>query len=129
MTPTILVINAGSSSVKFATFQLHGAELHRLFTGNFERLGSAPHFSVEDGNRVTLEERHFLNTELSTQEEAVQILFTWLKERHPDVEPIAIGHRVVHGGPKYSAPVVVDDEVLTARGSSNRLPRRTNLIT
>jgi acetate kinase len=60
-----------------------------------------------------LDDKRLSNTEIPTQEEAVQTLFAWLKERHPEIQPVAIGHRVVHGGPKYSAPAIVDDDVLT----------------
>jgi acetate kinase len=114
MIPTILVINAGSSSVKFAAFQLRGGELDRLFSGNFEGLGSAPHLSIKDRDDAILEEKHISNTELCTQNDALHSLFAWLLERHPEIEPVAIGHRVVHGGPIYSAPVMANHEVLAA---------------
>ncbi len=114
MVPTILVINAGSSSVKFAAFQLRGADLTRLFSGNFEGIGSAPHLSIRDGDNTLLEEKQFPNTELRAQEEVLHWLFAWFLERHPEIEPVAIGHRVVHGGPIYSAPVIVNHDVLNA---------------
>jgi acetate kinase len=114
MIPTILVINAGSSSVKFAAFQLRGTALDRLFSGNFEGLGSAPHLSIKNCDHTALENKHFSNTELRTQEDALHSLFAWLLERHPEIEPVAIGHRVVHGGPTYSAPVMVNHDVLAA---------------
>lgn len=114
MIPTIIVINAGSSSVKFAAFETRGAKLNRLFSGNFEKIGSAPHFSVKDADQTLLEEKHFPNTDLRTQEEALDLLFAWLLERHPEIEPVAVGHRVVHGGTIYSAPVKVNNDILAA---------------
>jgi acetate kinase len=114
MTPAILVLNAGSSSVKFAAFELRGPEIRRLFSGSFERIGSLPHLSVKDAQHATLEDRQFSPTEIRSQEEAVEALIAWLKERHPEIQPVAIGHRVVHGGPNYSAPVVVNPSVLAA---------------
>ena len=114
MTPTILVVNAGSSSVKFAAFELCGADLPRLFNGSFERLGTAPHFLLHDEKHVLVEERHLSPSEIPNQEAAIQALFTWLQESHSEIEPVAIGHRVVHGGTKYSAPVVVNRDVLGA---------------
>jgi acetate kinase len=88
--------------------------LNRLFSGNFEGLGSAPHLSIREGDDTILEDKHFSNTELRTQGEALHRLFDWLLERHPEIEPVAIGHRVVHGGPIYSAPVMVNHDVLNA---------------
>jgi acetate kinase len=114
MTPTIMVLNAGSSSVRFAAFELCGADLHRLFNGSFERLGTAPHFIVQDEKHVLMEERHLSPTEFPNQEAAVEALFAWFQECHSEIEPVAIGHRVVHGGPEYAAPVVVNHDVLAA---------------
>ena len=112
MTPVILVLNAGSSSVKFSLFRVAGEELRRLFRGQIEGLGTAPHLSVKDQAGTAVADRHFASTEVATQEEAVRGVLGWLKAHSEGLDLVAVGHRVVHGGPVYSAPVLVDPDVL-----------------
>src|SRR5271166_6306154 len=111
MTRVIGVLNAGSSSVKFSVFAVAGSDLRPLFRGEFEGIGTAPHFfATEGGARVA--DAHFSEEEVATQEVAVLRIFDWLKGCGAGLEMMAVGHRVVHGGPVYSEPVVVDERVL-----------------
>jgi acetate kinase len=114
MKSAVVVLNVGSSSVKFSVFRVEGEELHRSFRGAYEAIGTAPSFSVEDGRGETIEERRFTTAELGGQEAALQHLLGWLSEHNTGYEVTAVGHRVVHGGPRYSAPVLVNKEVLCA---------------
>jgi acetate kinase len=111
MTKVILVLNAGSSSVKFSVFSVGDGGLLPLFRGEFEGIGTAPHFlATEGGARVA--DAHFSEEEVATQEVAVLRIIDWLKGHGAGLEMMAVGHRVVHGGPVYSEPVVVDERVL-----------------
>ena len=114
MKSAIVVLNVGSSSVKFSVFRVEGEELHRSFRGAYEAIGTAPSFSAEDEHGETIEERRFTTAELGGQEAALQHLLGWLTERGTGYEIAAVGHRVVHGGPRYSSPVLVNKEVLCA---------------
>ncbi|MBK3403586.1 acetate/propionate family kinase [Methylorubrum populi] len=105
----ILVLNAGSSSVKFALFEADG--LRPLCRGGIEGIGSRARFGGASGSRAHL----FDGAELpegSSHEAATQ----WLLDRLrwvDDIELCAAGHRVVHGGPDLSKPVVIDESVMT----------------
>ena len=107
---SILVLNAGSSSVKFALYRSEGEALHAEFSGRAEGLGARPRLSIKDsaGQRR-------LDTELpaqANQKTALDRIFEFLVEARGGRELDAVGHRVVHGGPRYSAPMRVDAEVL-----------------
>jgi acetate kinase len=112
MTPVILVLNAGSSSVKFSVFHVAGEELHRLFRGEIEGLGAAPHLSVKDEAGTAVADQRFDSSEVATQEEAVHRVLGWLHGHSEGLDLMAVGHRVVHGGPAYAAPVLADPDVL-----------------
>ncbi|SUE63410.1 acetate/propionate family kinase [Roseomonas gilardii] len=115
MSETILILNAGSSSIKFQLYELDGDEgLHRRFKGQMGGIGSAaPRLHAVDAqDRVLVDE--VLEAEAAdTMEEGQAVLGGWLME-HLGGPPIAVGHRVVHGGPDFAAPVLVDDGVLEA---------------
>ncbi|MBV8075081.1 MAG: hypothetical protein JO284_01700, partial [Planctomycetaceae bacterium] len=111
MKKVILVLNTGSSSVKFSVFSVGDGELLPLSRGELEGLGTAPHFfATEGGARVA--DAYFSAEEVATQGDAVHRLFDWLKGHCAGLEIMAVGHRVVHGGPVYAEPVVVDERVL-----------------
>lgn len=104
MTGLILVINAGSSSLKFQTFT---PDLQRTLRGQIDGIGLRPRFRVT-GERE--EARDLSPAEVPDLPAAMRLLWGWL-----DGLPIAaIGHRVVHGGPDHAAPVLIDDAVLAA---------------
>ncbi len=100
----ILVINAGSSSVKFA---LIGAESGRAFRrGQIEGLGGTPRFQAEDGRPTPA-----LASSCS-HDDAVSAILGWIEADAPEITPIAAGHRVVHGGTRFVAPRLVDGDTL-----------------
>ncbi|MGA9925038.1 MAG: acetate/propionate family kinase [Isosphaeraceae bacterium] len=112
MTRVIGVLNAGSSSVKFSVFAVAGADLRPLYRGEFEGIGSAPHFFARDmDGAIVADERDSL-AEAASQEDAVHRIYTWFESHRAGLEVVGVGHRVVHGGPVYSEPVVVDERVL-----------------
>ena len=112
MTMVILVLNAGSSSIKFSVFGITGEDLHRLYGGAFEKIGAEPHFLAIDEAGAGIADERFPAAEIATQEDAVHRLFGWLMAHRAGLDVVAVGHRVVHGGAVYAEPVVVDDRVL-----------------
>ena len=118
---TILVVNAGSSSVKFQVFGIDDAGgLSRMIKGQIDGIGSRPRLKAEDHNKLPLVDREFTNGRASTVPEAINEAGKWLRELHK-FDLFAVGHRVVHGGPDYSKPILVDREVLARLERFNSL--------
>jgi acetate kinase len=101
----ILTINGGSSSIKFALFAA-GAPLSRVFSGAIERIG-LPDAALRVKSFGPLEN---FSRPISAPDHtaAVGALMDWIEERLGSVALTAVGHRVVHGGPKYCAPQLID---------------------
>lgn len=112
MTDSILVLNAGSSSIKFQLFAVQGGALQRRLKGQIEGIGAQPHFTAKDAEGALLAEQSYASGEVADVPSAMAILNRWLEERLAGARPMAVGHRVVHGGPNFDAPVLVDDGVL-----------------
>jgi acetate kinase len=108
----MLVLNAGSSSLKFCLFRNSGGGDWRIDThGQIEGLGTSPHFVVKDSRgQVQHDER--LAESICDGRSAVEAISTWLRSHHRGGTLVGIGHRVVHGGPKFSGPTVVTRDVL-----------------
>lgn len=110
MTDAIVVVNAGSSSLKFAV--LASRDLRPLVSGQVEGVQTAPHAHVRsEGGEVVLEHRWPEGSRLS-HEDAVAYLLDKLHDDLDGYQIKAVGHRIVHGGPVYSQPVVLTPEVL-----------------
>ena len=108
----ILVVNAGSSSVKFQVFSAEPPSgLKCQIKGQVEGIGTVPRLRARgiDG-RVTVDQIYGA-PEIGDVPAALQTVGAWLGEQH-GITPVAVGHRVVHGGPAYSGPVLVDAKVL-----------------
>jgi acetate kinase len=113
MIPTLIVLNAGSSSLKFQVFDmLDDAEPRLVWKGLYEGLGSAAHFVVRHAGGADLDEMSWTSGEEFGHEEALIHLISWLREHQGGRRLAAIGHRVVHGGQSFSSPVLVDDSVV-----------------
>jgi acetate kinase len=109
MPETLLVINAGSSSIKF---QLFAAEpgLRRLRKGQLDGIGVRPRLRIVGPDQEI--DRTLAPQEGADLASAFATVDGWLTETLGGVAPAAIGHRVVHGGAEFAAPVPVDDAVL-----------------
>lgn len=109
---TILVVNAGSSSVKFQVYDAHDRNtLKRLVKGQMDGVGSRPRLRAEAGDGTRLVDSTFAVEEVSDVPAAIQTAASWLRETQK-LEPAAFGHRVVHGGPEYDRPVLIDAAVI-----------------
>lgn len=106
----ILVINAGSSSLKFEVFGLPGG-LRSLIRGQMEGIGTAPHLRASDHVGDAMIDLTYAPSEVPDLAGATDKVGHWLEENLPG-QLVAIGHRVVHGGPDYFKPVKVDALVL-----------------
>jgi acetate kinase len=108
---TILVINAGSSSVKFQVFGASRADKSCIVRGQVDGIGTRPRLRAESPGEGTLVDQLYAPEHIKDVPAALLTAGNWLREAH-GVEPIAVGHRVVHGGPDYNRPVKIDDSVL-----------------
>lgn len=116
MTEAILALNAGSSSIKFSLFGIaQGRDnLPLLFQGEVDGIGSEPHFLVHDttGQKLVDEQLKTGATAMAGHKEALSVLLDWIEHHETGLTLIAVGHRVVHGGTLFSAPVLVDSQVI-----------------
>ncbi len=108
MTDVILVLNVGSSSVKFAAYDVRDPESPPPLRGSFERVGQTPQFSVKAGpsaesfGAISADDGHAA---------LIERLIPWLEAALEGGTIIAAGHRIVHGGRDYAQPVVIDNDI------------------
>ncbi|MGZ3289691.1 MAG: acetate/propionate family kinase [Xanthobacteraceae bacterium] len=109
---TILVANAGSSSVKFQIFGIDAdGSLKRQIKGQMDGIGSRPRLRVAAVEGSVLVDRTYESGTVPDVAVGLATAGAWLREELK-LNPVAIGHRVVHGGPDYDGPVQVDQNVL-----------------
>ncbi len=112
MAETILVVNAGSSSIKFQLFSVAARDqLHRLLKGQIEGIGVRPRLVARGTEPEESIDESWPAREVATVPAALDKLVAFLRARIGAL-PTAIGHRVVHGGPDYSEPTVINEDVL-----------------
>lgn len=108
MARTILCLNSGSSSLKFALYQCDAEHDDLRLRGLADRIGTAGNLSVRDGQgRVVASESAKYGDHAAACEAIFQLL-----ARSGSPAPDAIGHRVVHGGPEHSAPALIDSSLI-----------------
>jgi acetate kinase len=111
----IAVLNAGSSSVKFALYEA-GDNGALLFRGQVEQLGLAPRMKVVDAEGETVTRRKWTNDQLDHRRATEEILKLG-RELLAGRPVLGIGHRVVHGGMRFDAPARIDADVLEYLGT------------
>ncbi|SCB51497.1 acetate kinase [Bradyrhizobium shewense] len=110
---TILVVNAGSSSVKFQVFVVEGeGRLLRMIKGQVEGIGSRPRLRANGAGGDPMADRAYPIEAIPDVPAAMSVAGEWLRSE-VRVNPLAVGHRVVHGGPDYERPVLVDHGVVS----------------
>jgi acetate kinase len=113
MADLIIVLNAGSSSLKFTIYSAHGEKPAPLYDGQIEGIGTEPRFKVKDGAGKVVEERKWPPGAPLDHEGAIDALFAWGRGVLSSSDRIvAVGHRVVHGGLEYTKPIIVNDHIL-----------------
>jgi acetate kinase len=145
MSHLILILNAGSSSLKFQVFALRAADpeirvadgdtaasevgaagselgaagsevgigLEMRLRGQIEGIGTRPSFTVRDAQGATVADRPLAPDEARDQAACLAFLASWLQQTVQGAQLVGVGHRVVHGGSRYTAPVRVNRAVLT----------------
>jgi acetate kinase len=108
---TILVANAGSSSVKFQVFGIEEGQLKRQIRGVAEGIGTQPKLHAEATAGKVLVDRVYMNEAVPDVPAALLMAGAWLRDEQ-NIHPVAVGHRVVHGGPEYNQPVLITKDVL-----------------
>jgi acetate kinase len=109
---TILVVNAGSSSLKFQIFGIADAgALRRLIKGQIDGIGTRPRLVAKADDGSSLVDKTYASDEIADVPAAIATVATWLRETQ-SFNLAAVGHRVVHGGPRYDRPVVIDEAVV-----------------
>jgi acetate kinase len=112
MSGCLAVINAGSSSVKFAVYEASG-EANVLFRGQVEGIGTAPHLTIEDTDSRVVAEQNW-PADGFCHVTATRELLTTGTNLIEGRQVVGIGHRVVHGGMHYAAPIRLDRAVLAS---------------
>ena len=113
MTDTILVLNAGSSSIKFSVFAEHDADLALVAGGQVEGILTAPVFHARDASGQTVAEQRWPTGSRLGHDGALAHIGDWIRARYAgDHRLVAVGHRVTHGGSDHTAPVRVDAALL-----------------
>jgi acetate kinase len=108
----ILVLNAGSSSIKFSLFLQQGGELAPRLSGLLEGLYTAPHFTAKDAQGASLGEKKWGEGARLGHDGAIAHLVEFLDAQRAGHRLVAVGHRVVHGGMEFSEPVKLDPGVI-----------------
>jgi acetate kinase len=107
-----LVLNAGSSSLKFCVYRRPATEVWRLEAqGQIEGIGTSPRLSAKDGQGSKIAD-DTLVTSVRDGRGATAALAGWLRAHYGGSRVLAVGHRVVHGGTRFAAPAVVTPTVL-----------------
>jgi acetate kinase len=109
---TILVVNAGSSSVKFQIFAIEGdGRLRRQIKGQMDGIGTRPRLRATGASDQPMADRAYPIESVPDVPSALAVAGGWLRDEMR-IDPIAVGHRVVHGGPDYDRPVLIDHGVV-----------------
>jgi acetate kinase len=107
-----LVLNAGSSSLKFCVYRRAQGGAWGLATrGQIEGIGTSPRLRAKDHAGSVLADQG-LDASVQDGRSALESLAAWLRSRHADARVLGVGHRVVHGGASHAGPVVVTPAVL-----------------
>jgi len=107
-----VVVNAGSSSLKFSVYRRAESDSWTLEArGQVEGIGTSPTFSAKDGADKPIGDVA-LDPTIRDARAALGFVANWLRDRYHGAHVCGVGHRVVHGGAQYSAPTIVTPEVL-----------------
>jgi acetate kinase len=108
-----VVLNAGSSSLKFCVYQRPERDAWKLGArGQIEGIGTAPRFSAKNGAGDRLADEPLDKAVVRDGRGALDALASWLRSTYGGARVLGVGHRVVHGGPRFAAPTIVTPQVL-----------------
>jgi acetate kinase len=113
MVEAILTVNAGSSSIKFALFD-DDAALNRIAKGAVEGIGTAPHLHIKNAAGETIFEKYWDHGASLSHEEFLVPALDWVDTHLGRARLVAAGHRIVHGGTRFTVPARLDETALSA---------------
>ncbi len=114
MSRHVLTLNAGSSSIKFALFSADNADPAALAVGLSEMLGAERRMRVRDADGVVTHEEAWADDPGAPfHTHALARVLAWRQTAFATANVVGVGHRVVHGGTRFDAPVMIDDTVLS----------------
>jgi acetate kinase len=108
---TVLVINAGSSSLKFQVFDIAN-NLTCIVKGQIDGIGTRPRLRANGADGAKLIDQTYDGADVPDLPAATRSAGAWLRTLE-GIDLVAVGHRVVHGGPTYSRPVPLTQEVVS----------------
>src|SRR3954454_13921065 len=108
-----LVLNAGSSSLKFCVFHRADKIVWGVAArGQVDGIGTAPRFIAKDSDGNKIGDEEFRKEAVADGSAAVEILARWLRFKYGGSQVVGVGHRVVHGGSRFAGPTIITPEVL-----------------
>jgi acetate kinase len=111
----LLVVNAGSSSIKFSVYEVGaGRGLSPASRGQMDGIGTQPRLRARDAQGAALTDQKYSADDVPGVPAAMAAVGGWLRAHLGGDLPVAVGHRVAHGGPAHASPVLLDDAVLGA---------------
>ncbi len=112
MDACVVVLNAGSSSVKFSIFRTPDPHASRLeVRGQIDGIGTSPRLTAKNGDGAVIDDRA-LDASVSDPRAGLEVLATWLRSHYGGARVLGVGHRVVHGGAHYTGPTLITPDVL-----------------
>jgi acetate kinase len=110
-----VVLNAGSSSLKFCVYRRSEVEAWQLDArGQIDGIGTSPRFAARDGSGARVDDHTLDSSVVQDGRTALDSLAAWLRSRYGGARVLGVGHRVVHGGAKFFGPTIVTPQVLEA---------------
>ena len=110
MTEALLTLNAGSSSIKFALFKHENpVPAKPELVGQIDGIGARPHIRAKNAHGESLDDVDLRLSGDGQHRQALGFLVKWLHDHESGSKIIAVCHRVVHGGERYSQPILIDD--------------------
>ncbi|MBW6397656.1 acetate/propionate family kinase [Roseomonas sp. HJA6] len=116
MTDAILVLNAGSSSIKFELFKVVEDHAETRLDGQMEGIGASPHLIARDARRQVLADQRWSGPDVADHVTALARIMDGIEPGIAGRRIIAVGHRVVHGGPDLAEPMLVNDAAMDTLG-------------
>lgn len=111
MRNAVIVINSGSTSLKFALYAITGNDLEVVGNGSYTGMPQSTHIKIKNATATILEEKDFPDENIN-HEKALALLIPKLEELFPDIQVKYAGHRVVSGGEKFMQSVKLDNKVI-----------------
>lgn len=109
--PYAITLNVGSSSIKFGLFEISG-EPQAQASGSIDRIGQQPHLKAKMGADGASVDRNITGDGARDHASALATALQLIHEHFPAIRVVAVGHRIVHGGPTYDKPVVIDARIM-----------------